>query len=159
MFTVAHVDSLPRILGSIVMTLDQWVDSIETRLHGLGRSLWQPPSITRLEEQAARLRGDLCHRARELSRCERRRQEACLGINALERRANHLTTRIEVYFRVADQALAWQHALELDRVRASLRHQRDSLSQLDDALRRLHIQIDHLEHRLSEVEEKLHFQS
>jgi chromosome segregation ATPase len=137
------------------MTLDQWVDTFEARLHGLGRSLWQSPSITRLEEQAALLSEDLRHRERELARCERRREETTLGIATLERRASHLTRRIEVYFRVADQALAWQHALELERVRESLRRQRENLAQFDQVRRRLHTQIDYLERRLSEVEEKL----
>jgi chromosome segregation ATPase len=137
------------------MTLDQWVESFETRLHGLGRSLWQSPSTTRLEEQAARLREDLCQRSRELSRCERQRQETSLGIATLERRASHLTRRIEVYFRVADQALAWQHALELDRVSQSLRQDRERLSHLNSIRQRLQAQMDHFECCLSEVEEKL----
>jgi hypothetical protein len=69
-----------------------------------------------------------------------------------EKRAAWLADRVEIYLRVGDQANAYSHALELDRLRPTLEHERSQFHKLQQACESRRAEAEWLEDRLAEVQ-------
>jgi chromosome segregation ATPase len=115
-------------------------------LHGVGSELreffWQdqpsPGFLAELRTLERRLRrcSEAMQRQRTLI------DELRTRVAPLERRAEWLATRVEVYLHVGDRENAWRHALDLDQVRHALEKEH---RQLERQQRTYEIQLAHFQ--------------
>jgi hypothetical protein len=138
------------------MTLDQFVMTVEERLVGLGKRLWRENSSTQIREQAEELSEALQDRIAARERCREELAEARKRLSTDEAQAALLVSRIETYVHVGDQPNAWQHALQLDHVRESLRQDRARREDLERQHRALSAHVERLERSLANLQEKLY---
>ena len=113
------------------MTLDQFVESMETRLFGLGRRLWPDDPLIQMREQAEELSEELQHRTAAVARCKDALHETRVRLRQREIRAAQLQTHIETFVHVGDQTHAWQYALELDQLRPCVQADRSEVERLE----------------------------
>jgi hypothetical protein len=138
-----------------MMTLDQLIDTFETRLHALGKRIWP-------DDPNAAVRAEIEHMSLELQEhvagavfFRAAVEETRARIADQEFRAAQLASRIETYVHTGDQARAWRHALELDRVRRFIAADQAGLTEAEKAHRLHRFHIDRLEPRLEELQAQL----
>jgi hypothetical protein len=91
------------------------------------------------------------HRASvELAQLRTAVDELCNRLAEQERRARWLKARVEVYVHVADQTNAWRHALELDRLHATLAQERALLQRRQKAYQAQLGRVRHLQQWLDD---------
>jgi hypothetical protein len=70
--------------------------------------------------------------------------------------ADWLASRVELYLHVSDRPNAWQHALELDQVRAHLHRQRKQLQEHLHTYHEQQVRLDDLRQQLVECQSDTH---
>jgi chromosome segregation ATPase len=138
------------------MTLDQLMQTVEARIFSVGKHLWRDDVATQLRDQADQLSEQLQERTATLDRCRDSIRQARSRLAEKHKQETFLVGRIETYVHVADQAQAWQLALELDTVRQSLRREHDLLRHLEKAEREQRHHIGRLGRSLATLHEKLY---
>ena len=138
------------------MTLDQFVESMETRLFGLGRRLWPDDPLIQMREQAEELSEELQHRTAAVARCKDALHETRVRLKQREMRAAQLHTHIETFVHVGDQTHAWQYALELDQLRPAMQADRSEVERLERQRGHLESHVRQLERSLAGLQEKLY---
>lgn len=138
------------------MTLDQFLQTMEARVYSLGKHLWPSEAATQMRDQADQLNEQLQERTATLGRCRESIRQARGRLAEKRKQEAFLVGRIETYVHVADQAQAWQHALELDAVRQSVRQDQNLLRYLEKAERDQRPHIARLEQSLATLHEKLY---
>jgi chromosome segregation ATPase len=138
------------------MTLEQLVHTVEARLRNLGRLFCRPDPRARLCEQVEEA-------ARELSQTQGRLSRYRDELSALERRVAEnlpasvlLPSQIESCLRRRDTKKAWEHALELERVRQALVEDKERQPRLEQACWSLRFQLRQIERRLARLQEQLY---
>src|SRR5579871_327769 len=103
------------------MGFNQFLQDVACELQEvLWKDLLRPPVETEWE----RLETGLHQASAGLAKCRTAWKEARKRLMEQERRARSLETRVRVYLQVADRLNAWRDALELDRIRHALLHDR-----------------------------------
>ncbi len=133
------------------MRLDQFIQSFGTELQEL---FWEPgrtldAQIEQLEEQ---IQAQTAAYDEERTRIESLKRK----IADDEGKAAWLTQRVEVYLNINDRSNAWQHALQLDRLRQTIAASRSALQRRQRSysdqivlVRQLHRRQDRLRDRLA----------
>jgi len=138
------------------MTLDQFLQTVESRIFSVGMHLWPNDTVTQMRDQADQLSEQLQERTATVGRCRESMRQARDRLTEKRKHEGFLVGRVETYVHVADQAQAWQHALELDELRQSIQQERDLLRHLDKAERDQRQHIQRLEQSLATLHEKLY---
>jgi hypothetical protein len=71
-----------------------------------------------------------------------------------EQKESWLASRVEVYLHVGDRDNAWQHALELDRLRIALRQERDRLHRRWRTYRDQEVYVKRLQAKLAGLQQQ-----
>jgi hypothetical protein len=136
------------------MSLEQVIQTMESRIWELGQQLLTDPA-TRLREEAEHLRVELHSAYATLGSHRRRCTEARRRIAAGEVRATLLASQVETAWQTDDRDIAWEQALELEEVRRQLTAGRAALPYLERACRTEQRRVEHLERSLAPLQEKL----
>jgi hypothetical protein len=137
------------------MTLDELIDTVETRVCALGKRLWPDDPNRELRAEIERVRQELQEHVAGAVFFRAALEEARARVAEQEFRAAQLSARVETYVHTGDQAKAWRHALELDRVHRLIAADRAGLPEAEKAYRLHRFHIDRLEPRLEELQERL----
>src|SRR4051812_29634199 len=102
------------------MTLDQLVNTVESRLAGLGRLLWRPDPREQRRQEAEDLAAELRDRNAALARCRDQLDSLRRRLGENQAAAALLPSQVEACLRRGHGAQAWSQALELDRIRQAV---------------------------------------
>jgi hypothetical protein len=102
-------------------------------------------------DEAARLRRELSGRYERLVERRRRIERLRGELERLESRMTHLTAQVAACFG-KDDALAWQRALELDRIRGEAEQTRDLLMRQEAKYRHRREKFEERKRRLHQVQ-------
>jgi hypothetical protein len=138
------------------MTLEHFIHTLEACVFDLGKHLWSEDPVGELQEQADRLSAALQQHRAALVECQARVAELRSRLAWDEKQAVVLAQQVQAYLHVNDRVRAWEHALELDRLRHSLHEDRPKLRSSLLACREHQNHIDHLERSLAGVQDKLY---
>jgi hypothetical protein len=133
------------------MSLEQLVQKVECDLYDLGKRLLSDEPAEERAAEVGRLAGELRQAYDALSRCRTAATTTRRRIAANEIKAALLASRVETCLSTGDRPAAWEHALELDRVRQELVADRSALPYLENACRNRQRQVARLERRVAEV--------
>jgi predicted nucleic acid-binding Zn-ribbon protein len=135
--------------------LEQLVNTVESGLADLGRRVCAPSRRERLEDEIERLSTELRGSQTDL---ERLRSE----LIALKRRIHEnpsvaalLHSRIEAALSERRPDQAWQHALELDRLRQGMVADQETRPRLEQVCWSLAFHVRQLERRLARLQKQL----
>ena len=137
------------------MTLEDLVQSVESRLLRLGRLFWRPEPLASLYDALDRNEVQLQARRRELAAAEERSGRR-LHRRLTDRRATSdlLSAQVEAAYAGGQADRAWRLALDLDRVRQGLAEDEKRLHPLDQVVWSLGFAVRHLERERKRLEER-----
>jgi hypothetical protein len=135
--------------------LEQWVQSVETRLWSLGRRLWRGDEKTRLREEVLSASDDLRQRHDRLKKARAALEEMRKRIGGNQANAALLTAAVDNALKRGAGDQAYRLALELDRARRALAEDQARLPKQEQLCWSLDFQFRHLERRLARMQQRL----
>ncbi len=137
------------------MKLEVLINTVETRLFRLGRTLLQADEKSDLREELDHARADLTARASTLARATARRDEAAKRVQTLQSESERLPCEIESSFRRGKRSQALRQALELESVRRDLSAAQTELRRLEQTVWSLDFNLRQLRRRLERLREQI----
>ncbi len=136
------------------MSLENLFVSVESGLFNIGRRLCRD-RVGEVREEANDVSDDLRNERAALRQCRDEMAQLRQRVRANESRAALLASRVESYLYVHDGSSAFDHALELDQTRRRLSEDRDKLRQSLRAEREALDAIRDLEQRYDQLQDQL----
>jgi predicted nucleic acid-binding Zn-ribbon protein len=136
------------------MSLEQIFQSVESGLFNFGKQLCRD-RVAEVREEADGVGEELRRERAALRRCRDEMAELRQRVRASESRAAVLASRVQSFLYVHDGSSAFDHALELDRIRRRLGEDRDDLRRALRFERDCLDTIRDLERRYNELQDQL----
>jgi hypothetical protein len=134
------------------MTLEDLVQSVESRLLGLGRLFWRPDPAAALYDALESNEVQLQARRRELAAAEEQRTALLRRLDDRRAAADLLAAQVEAASASGQAERAWRLALDLDRIRQGLTDDEKRLQPFDQLMWSLGFAVRHLERERSRLE-------
>jgi hypothetical protein len=132
------------------MTFDEFIQALGNELQELFG--WNPPRRT-LGEEREQVEKEIEELKIARARCRTGIAQWRKNLAGNELRAARLMEQVEIYLHVNDRPNAWQHALQLDRLRHAIGQDRCELRRRRRALFDLRSRLHGLRHRLAGYKE------
>jgi hypothetical protein len=136
------------------MTLEDLVQSVESRLLGLGRLFWRPDPAAALYDALESNEVQLQSRRRELAAAEEQRAALVRRLNDRRAAVDLLAAQVEAASAGGHADRAWRLALDLDRVRQGLADDEKRMHPLDQVVWSLSFAVRHLERERTRLQER-----
>jgi hypothetical protein len=136
------------------MTLEELVQSVESRLLGLGRLLWRPDPSALLQDALDHNEVQSQTRRRELAAAETEQAGLQQRIDDRRAAADLLVAQIESARSAGQADRAWRLALDLDRMRQELTDDEKKLKPLEQVAWSLDFAIRQLERERTRLEKR-----
>jgi hypothetical protein len=120
--------------------------------------IWRDVPQKSQREQIDQLEYRICQGTAALARGRAVIEELRYQVAQKERRESWLASRVEVYLHVADQANAWRHALELDRLRTLLKQERERLKRRRQTYREQQAYLEKIQEELANLHQEAYLQ-
>jgi hypothetical protein len=129
------------------MTVTAFCKALGSRWRLLARALWPETPERQARADQARLAAELARRRERMLRRRRTIERLRGDLPAQEKRAARLLARVEARVGQADEASAWELALELDRARGAAERCRERLRRHESAYERQRLRFRSLKDR------------
>jgi hypothetical protein len=136
------------------MTLEDFVQSVESRLLGLGRFFWRADPLASLYEAQERIEVRLRDRRRQLAAAEEERSALVRRLADRRAAADLLAAQVEAAYSGSQAERAWRLALDLDRVRQEIVEDEKRLQPLEQVAWSLGFAVRQLERERSRLDER-----
>jgi hypothetical protein len=137
------------------MTLEDFVQSVESRLLGLGRFFWRPDPQASLNDALEQNEVHLRQRRRELAAAEEERAALLRRLEDRRSAADLLAVQVEEASAGGHAERAWRLALDLDRIRQALTEDEKRQHPLEQVTWSLGFAVRHLERERTRLEKRL----
>jgi hypothetical protein len=131
------------------MSLNQFLFDVGSQLQEF---IWRDLSPQTRQEEIDRLEHRIEQGSSVLARARAALAELRNHVAERERREAWLASRVEVYLHVGDQPRAWEHALELDRLRKQLQQERERLERRRRTYREQQAYLENLQILLADLQ-------
>jgi chromosome segregation ATPase len=145
----------PRRDEAKAMTIEHFVNSVETRIWSLGRRLMQTDPTTQLREDVMEASDALRARYKELLHDRADLEATRKRIDENQINAALLGSAVEESTKRGSGEQAWRLALELDRARRQLTEDQERLPKLEQRCWSLDFQVRQMERRLARLQTQL----
>jgi hypothetical protein len=143
------------------MGLDELCRTVRNQVLDLGTYLWEEPPVTKetrtwLKTRREKLKQVLDRRRSLAGRLRADLVELRRRLAHQEKSAVFLMKRIEIFHGVGDKSGAWSYALQLERLRETMSHNRARLHQLENIYKDHLAVLERLQIRVADLQEHIH---
>jgi hypothetical protein len=143
------------------MGLDELCRTVRNQVLDLGTYLWEEPPVTKetrtwLKTRREKLKQVLDRRRSLAGRLRADLVELRRRLAHQEKSAVFLMKRIEIFHGVGDKSGAWSYALQLERLRETMSHNRARLHQLENIHKDHLAVLERLQIRVADLQEHIH---